>query len=212
MAATFKLYGCHRCGSVAVEMALIEAGQSYEMIDINLSTDEQLGAAFRKVNPIGRVPALVLPDGTVLTESAAILLAIADRFPDAGLLPPPGSSERARVLRWLLFISNNIYEAIGRDDYPARYVPDATQAPGVKQRALDDLRRFWKMVEAEVTPAPYAFGTQFTLLDLYIAMVTQWSIGADWLAADCPKLSRIVAAVALRPKTAEIWRRNFAAR
>src|SRR5689334_4619956 len=99
--APYILYGDRRSGSCAVEMALAEIGAPFTLRDVPLDGDHQLAAAYRRINPMGRVPTLLLPDGTVMTESLAILLTLADRHPEAALLPPPSDTDRARALRWM---------------------------------------------------------------------------------------------------------------
>ena len=135
-------------------------------------------------------------------------IALADRHPKSGLLPPANSSERATALRWLLYLSNNVYEAIGRQDYPERYVPDPAQAPGVRARAVEDLKRFWKIMEDALGAGPYALGKRFSALDLYIANVSQWTV-KDWLYENCPKIAAVIRNTAKRPRTRPVWQRHF---
>jgi GST-like protein len=204
----YTLYGCRRCGSMLVEAALEEIGAAYDLVDMKYDGPQHRSADYRRLNPIERIPALVLPDGTVMTESAAIVIALADRHPRSGLLPPASSSERAKALRWLLYLSNNVYEAIGRQDYPERYLPDKAAAPGVRTRAVEDLKRFWKIMEDALGKGPYALGRRFSALDLYIANLSQWTV-TDWLYANCPKLRAVIENTAKRPRTGRVWRRHF---
>lgn len=208
LGAHYTLYGCKRCGSMLVEAALEEIGAPYDLVDMKYDGPQHRSADYRKLNPIERVPALILPDGTVMTESAAIIIALADRHPKSGLLPPASSSERATALRWLLYLSNNIYEAIGRQDYPERYVADPGQATGVRDRAVEDLKRFWTILENALGAGPYALGKRFSALDLYIANVSQWTV-KDWLYETCPKLRAVIANTAKRPRTKRVWQHHF---
>ncbi len=77
--------------------------------------------AYRATNPTGRVPALMLPDGTVMFESAAMLIHLALSHPKAALAPQPGSNRHAAFLQWMVFLSANVYEAVLRIYYSARY-------------------------------------------------------------------------------------------
>jgi GST-like protein len=206
--AHYTLYGCRRCGSMLVEAALEEIGAAYDLVDMKYNGPQHRSADYRRLNPIERVPSLVLPDGTVMTESAAIVIALADRHPKAGLLPPPSSSERATALRWLLYLSNNVYEAIGRQDYPERYVPDEAAAPGVRARAVEDLKRFWTILEKALGKGPYALGRRFSALDLYIANLSQWTV-KDWLYANCPKIAAVIRNTAKRPRIRRVWQHHF---
>jgi GST-like protein len=204
----YKLYGCKRCGSVPIEAALAEIGAPFEALELDFAGNEQWGDAYRKVNPLGRIPALELPDGTIVTESAACLLIVCERHPEAGLLPPANSSDRGRLYRWLMFASNNIYEAIGRVDYPERYVQDKAAAPGAEKAAMEDLKRFWQMVETHLKPGPYALGPRYSALDLYLSVLARWSV-RDWVIDNCPRLADMVRVTAARPKVAPIWQHHF---
>src|SRR5205085_6295730 len=99
-------------GSCSVECALAEAGAEYQTIDIDLRANAQRNAGYAAVNPAQKIPALRLPDGAIVTESAAILLTICDHHPDSGLLPDRGSAARAQALRWIAFCASEIYPMV----------------------------------------------------------------------------------------------------
>ncbi|MCK6452992.1 MAG: glutathione S-transferase family protein [Alphaproteobacteria bacterium] len=206
---TYTLFTARRSGAVAPECLLAEAGAAVKLVDVDLKTEQQLSPEHRKVNPLGRVPVLVLPDGSVMTESAAILLAIAELHPQSDFLPPPGSAERFQLYRWLMFASNNVYEAIGREDYPARYSTNAEHAPSIRARAREDLRRFWSMIEAGLKPRPHCIGGRFTALDVYLANLSQWTVPREWLLAECPGIAGLPDIVRSRPRMATIWKKHF---
>jgi GST-like protein len=105
----YILYGDIGSGSAMAEMALAEAGQAAEWREVTLEGDHQLRAEYLAVNPMGRMPTLLLPDGTVMTESLAILASIADLHPQAGLLPAPGETARAVALRWMTLMAAEAY-------------------------------------------------------------------------------------------------------
>src|ERR1700748_3519545 len=100
----FTLYGDLGSGAFSAEAALAEAGAPYAFELVSLEKNEQRQPAFLAINPSGKMPALRLGEGQVVTESAAILLTLADHFPQARLLPPGGSVARALAYRWLAFI------------------------------------------------------------------------------------------------------------
>ena len=116
----YKLYGWRRTGSVAIEAAFAEAGVEYDFVAINRKTDENYSEDYSRINPRQQLPALMLPDGSIMTEGAAMLLHIGDAFPAAQLLPKPGSSERAQHDRWLAFFAVNIYEGQLRQLRPGK--------------------------------------------------------------------------------------------
>jgi GST-like protein len=207
---TYILYGDRGSGSAPVEMALAEIGASVELRPVPLEHDAQLADDYRRLNPMSRVPTLILPDGTVLTESLAILLTLADRHPEAGLLPPPGETARAVALRWMALAAGEFYPHVTRNDYPERFSADPAHAPAIRARAVEMGRAIWRIVEEHAAPDPFLLGDRFTIADAYIAVLSRWMGNADWLAANCPRIGRLAQAVAARPRIAPVWRRHFA--
>jgi GST-like protein len=206
---SYILYGDHRSGSSTVEMALAEIGAPVELRDVPLEGDHQLAPEYRKINPMGRIPALILPDGTVMTESLAILLTLADRHPEAGLLPPPGESGRAIALRWMTLAAAEFYPHVTRYDYPERFSADPSHAPAIRARSQEMGREIWRMVEREAAPSPFILGERFSLADIYLSVLTRWMKGDDWIPAHCPKLGALAMAVAARAKAGPVWHKHF---
>src|SRR5580698_8454498 len=97
---SYTIYGDLRSGAFSSEAVLAEVGAEYKFERISLEKNEQKEPAFLAINPSGKMPALRLPEGAIVTESLAILLTIADHFPNARLLPPGGSIQRAEAFRW----------------------------------------------------------------------------------------------------------------
>jgi GST-like protein len=207
--APYTLYGDRRSGSSTVEMALAEIGASFELRPVPLEGDHQLAEEYRRINPMGRIPTLVLPDGTVMTESLAILLTLADRHPEAALLPPPGDSGRARALRWMTLAAAEFYPHVTRYDYPERFHPDPAQADVLRQRAQEMGREIWTVVEREAAPAPFILGERFSLADIYLSALTRWMRGDEWIPSHCPRLDALARAVAARPAAGAVWRKHF---
>src|SRR6478752_10039660 len=106
---SFTLYGDLGSGAFSAEAALAEAGAPYRFELVSLDKNEQREPAFLAINPSGKMPALRLPEGQIVTESLAILLTLADHFPNARLLPPQGSPARTQAYRWLAFMASEIY-------------------------------------------------------------------------------------------------------
>lgn len=205
----YILYGDHRSGSSTVEMALAEIGAPVELRDVPLEGDHQLAPEYRRINPMGRVPTLILPDGTVMTESLAILLTLADRHPEAELLPAPGDTGRARALRWMALAAGEFYPHVTRYDYPERFGANPADAPALRTRAMEMGREIWTLVEREAAPAPFILGERFSLADIYLSALTRWMKGDDWVPANCPRLEALTRAVAARPKAGPVWRKHF---
>ena len=204
---TYILYGNRRSGSLAVEMALAEIGADYEVREIDLDTEAQRNEAYASVNPQRKVPALVTPSGETLTESAAILLTLDDRHPEANLMPKD-ATERAQALRWLLFVATEIYPVVEINDYPERFSPTEEAVAGLRDVARSIWRKRWLLVESEIAGAPYLLRSGFCLTDLYIAVVSRWAQQDAWRPENLPRVERLTAAVAQRPATAPVWSRH----
>ncbi len=182
------------------------AGAEYRVVELDFSVEEQRGAKHRAVNPAGKVPALELPSGEIVTESAAILLTLAERHPDAGLLPPPGSDERARALRWILFLAGEIYPMVEIVDYPARFVTANTDE--LREAARARIRERFLGVEAAIH-GPWLLPSGFCAADIYIANLGSFFLGGDWRRAHCPKVEAIMQGVAAHPRLRALWQKHF---
>ena len=202
---TFILYGDKSSGAFSVECALKEVGHAYELRSISLANHEQKSAEFLAINPTGKLPALVLDDGHVLTESLAILLTIAERDKQGRLLPPYGSSERAQCLRWLAFLATEVYPMIELVDYPERFAPDAPD--GLKEKAAHRFRERVLVAEKAVA-GPWLLQSGFSVADIYLAMFSRW-IKPDWRHERLPKIRDLTRALKERPALEEVWQRHF---
>lgn len=205
---SYVLYGHPRSGSCTVEMALAEIGADYESRFVNLRTDAQRDPEYAAINPQRKLPALITPQGETLTESVAILLTLNERHPEANLLPPPASPERAVALRWLAFIATEIYPMVEIDDYPERFSPQPDQSGAVREIARVKWRERWLLVEAAIEHGPYLLGSTFSLTDIYITVVGQWAEQIDWRKATLPGVEAVISAVTARPAIAPVWKRH----
>jgi glutathione S-transferase len=205
---TWRIYGGLQTGAMAVEAAMAEAGLPCEIIDLDRDKGERSSAAFTAINPRQQVPALVAPDGTVVTEGPAILSFIADSHPGCGLIPTPGSAARARHDRWTAFFHANVYEGMLREAYADRYADDPGAAPAVARAATAYVRRHFELFEQELGPGPYLLGDTLQMFDIYLWMLCWW-MEQDWLAAHCPRIHRLMQTANARPALAAVAARHF---
>jgi GST-like protein len=208
MPGKYRLYGWRQTGSMAIEAAFAEAGVDYDFVSVSRKTDENLKAEFTRINPRQQLPALMLPDGSVMTEGAAMLLHIGDAFPEARLIPKSGSSERAQHDRWLLYFAVNVYEGELRQLRPGRYTTEPAGAEGVKAAADAYVERHFQIYNDILDTGPYLFGGHFTMIDIYVWMLAQW-MDQPWLELHCPKVKHLAAAVMARPLIAPVQRAHF---
>ncbi len=210
---SYILYGDKGTGSFTAEALCAELGVACEVRRLDLAAGDQSEDEFKAINPEGKVPTLILPDGTIVTESAAILLALCARHPEGGLFPDLASSEGAWALRWLMFCSNNIYETVCRADFPTRYTSNHADRDSVSAAAKSELRFFWILFERELAarnrPGPYVLGENFSALDAYVANLAGWENPIEWRAPNAPRIEAIRRAVSRRPKIAPVWARHF---
>jgi glutathione S-transferase len=201
----YKLYWAKGSGAMTPQALFEEIGIEYEKIVIDLEKDEQKSDAFLTVNPLGQIPALVLPDGTLMTETAAILSHIVDRHPDAKLAPPAGSSESARFSRWLFFLASNVYPSTLRYYYSDRYSTDPNAAEGIQAAAAAALDEQFEILNDALDPGPYLLGETYSAVDILLWMLVQWHPDPAGLFEKTPRVKRATDLVHARPAIARIW-------
>jgi len=204
----YKLFWSRSAGSMTPEVLFEEIGAKYEKVLVDTQNGDNRRPEFLAVNPLGQIPALVLPDGTLMTESAAMVLHITDRHPEAKLAPLAGSPERARLLRWLVFMATAIYTADLRFYYADRFTTDASAIDGVAARARADLDRYFAILDDALDPGPYLLGEGFSAVDVYLWMLAKWHPDAAQLFAENPRVARLVELVEARPSVAKVWAEN----
>lgn len=171
----YILYGRQGSGSAVVEAVLELAGADYRLETVPPGDGRLAPEAYRKLNPLGQVPTLVLPDGTVMTESVAICIHLADCFPALGLAPAIGTPARAQYLRWFLYFAASLYASNMRTFYAERYTDDPAGGPMVKQEAMARMGREWDIFAAALGNGPFILGDQMSMVDIYAAMLASWS-------------------------------------
>lgn len=206
----WTLFGARGWGSTLAEGALEWTGTPYEFVPVE-GFDEPGPARDRllAVNPLARVPTLVAPDGLVLTESAAIVLYLAELNPEAGLAPSPGAPTRGAFLDRLVWFVSALYPTFTYRDYPERWAPAAVDQ--LVER-IDAFRQsLWLQLEAELDDGPWVLGDMSSALDLYVAVMSRWRPRRAWLAAHCPRLHDLALRADSLPQIAGVIARNFGA-
>jgi GST-like protein len=209
----YTLYGKKGSGSATIEAALTMAGAPYRLVE---TASWETNDAFRdllKINPIGQIPTLALPDGSGLSESAAILIHLDAAHPGAGLLPRDEAA-RAQAIRGLVFIAANCYSAITVLDFPERFYQDIDDSAREHLRAGTKARlhRHWEIF-ADMFPArPFLAGNDIGALDLYAAVVTKWSGSRAHLAEHRAPFHAALLKVEAHPKVAAVFARNWPAK
>ena len=205
----YVLYNRDGMGGFVVEAGLVKAGLPHEIVPIDVKAGQHLTPEFEAINPMRQVPALILPDGTLMTETAAIAIHLVDAAPDAGLGPRPGGTDHARFLRWMVFMSANVYEADLRYYYSDRYTDDPDGADGIARAAKAKMSEGFGMLDDALRAnRGVLVGDALGLADVYLAMLSAWFPGDHGYEA----VSAVKAQVAADPDYGPLWQRHFGAR
>ncbi|HET7792936.1 MAG TPA: glutathione S-transferase [Rhizobacter sp.] len=204
------LFGSSGSGSAAIEAALERTKAPYRIV--NAATWEPTSALteLRAVNPLQQIPTLALPDGSVLTESAAILIHLGLAFPKAALLPDD-ESRRAQAIRGLVYIAANCYAAIGVNDYPERWCADIDDS--ARERIVRGTRarlhHYWDVFAEQFQVQLMQEGDQPAALDMLAAVVSKWSGSRAHLKAAKPAFYAALQRIEAHPDIAPIFARHF---
>ncbi|QFU17509.1 glutathione S-transferase family protein [Microvirga thermotolerans] len=207
--AEYELIASKGCGSAVIEMALALAGLPHRITLIPYLEPGPQRDRLLALNPLGQVPTLVLPDGTVMTESAAMVLHIDDVAPQARLAPRPDDSNRAAFLNLLVVLVGALYPTFTFGDDPKQFGLDENAASVLRAQTDARRMRLWQHLESRISPDPYVLGRERSAIDLYVAVMTHWRPGSAWFAEHCPKLLAAAEATAADPRIGEILSRNM---
>jgi GST-like protein len=208
----YVLYGKKGSGSATTQAALDLIGAPYRVIETASWEQNDAFADLLRINPLGQIPTLVLPDGSALSESGAILIHLGLAHPESGLLPREPAA-RAQALRGIVFIAANCYAAISVIDFPERWCADADADDAVKERiragTRDRLHKHWEMF-ADLFPArPWLSGAQLGALDIHAAVVSKWSGARKHIAAQRPELHAVLGRIEAHPKIAAVFAQHW---
>ena len=140
----YELISSQGCGSVVVEMAFALAGLPVRVTEIPYGEPGPERGRLLTLNPLGQVPVLVLPDGAVLTESAAMVLHLDDVAPKAGLLPPRGDARRPGALNQLILLVAAIYPTVTFSDPPENWTTQGPAAELLGERLGTRKAELWR--------------------------------------------------------------------
>ena len=170
-APKYTVYGRSGSGSDIVRMLLEEIRAPYDFVAIGREPADV--EKYRRINPTGKVPALLLPQGSALFESAAICMHLAASHPEARLAPAPGTLEHARFLQWMVFLAANLYECALRIYYAERYSrAGKSAADGIQQQASQDFLDLLGVIVPSLSP--YVLGREISAADYYLYVVGGW--------------------------------------
>jgi GST-like protein len=165
--------------------------------------------ALKALNPLCQVPTVVTAEGTVITESVAIILWLLERHPGSDLAPPPGDPLRPAFLRHLVYFPAAIYPMYTVGDYPERFVKDKAVQAELKEATVQRTLDAWAALEASLGPGPFFLGERMSVLDVYAAMLSRWRPGRERIRAVAPRAIAAAERAEAHPVVAPVFARNF---
>src|SRR5919108_4449847 len=168
------LYGARASGSVAVEATLTLLGIPYKLIEAETWTGSAARERVAPANPMRQGPTLVLPSGEGMTESAAILIDLADGHPEAGLAPRTDDPQRRQFLRWMVYVPAAIYSLHWIKPDPARIGAPPALRDAVVEAVHNRIAECWGIMDAQLSPGRYLLGDRLTVLDIYVTVVSRF--------------------------------------
>ena len=203
----YTLYYSPGAASLAVHWMLIELGVPHELRKVDMEAGEHRGPAYQKLNPNSLVPTMIV-DGTPLYESAALLMLLAERHPQAGFAPPAGSPQRGPYITWMFHLSNTLQAAYRDWFYPDRQA-GAANAEAIKASNRVKIEACWDRVEAQIRAGgPYLVGDRVGAVDFLATMLMRWSRNMPKPATEWGTLSNYAARMKARPSFKTLYARE----
>ena len=200
----YTLYYSPGTASLVVHQALLEIGAPFRLVKLDFDKEEQRDAEYLRLNPRGQVPTLVI-DGRPYFESAALLMLLAERHPEAKLAPAPDSALRADYYQWIVFLATTFGATYRQWFYPPDLgAPEHT--PAVRDSLRKKIEDSWALVNAHLEAhGPYMLGAEFSGVDLLATMYMRWSRNMPKPALEWPALRRLADLVRARPSWAKLY-------
>lgn len=171
----------------AVHIAVEETGTSYEMVRMNLPQGDQRRPEFLAINPKGRVPALQTEQG-VLTETPAILVYLAQRFPDSPLRLPEDPFAFAELQSFCSYIASTLHVAHAHKLRGSRWADDPAAIEAMRRKVPETVGACFELIESTLFRGPWAMGEQFSVVDPYLLVFSEWMEGDGLDPSRFPKV------------------------
>jgi glutathione S-transferase len=186
---------------------LLEIGAPHRVEAVDLKAGQQRSAEYLKLNPNGVVPTLVV-DGHPVYETAALVMLLAERHPEAKLAPVPGTRERAWYYQWIMHLANTLHPAFRAWFYPQEPAGDAG-IDAVKATMRARIEAVWDRVDAHLAAhGPNICGAQLTAADFLLTMFMRWSRNMPKPATEWPQLCALATRMKARPTFKTLYERE----
>jgi len=193
-----KLFYTPGTCALASRIALEDAGAGYEVARVDFSKGEQRAPDYLKVNPKGRVPALVTEKG-ILTETPAILIYIAQMFPRANLAPLDDAFALAELQAFNSYIASTVHVNHAHGRRGARWANEQSSFDDMKAKVSETMAASMQLIERDFFEGPWVMGEQYTVADPYLFTMESWLKGDGVEIADFPILKDHFDRMSARP-------------
>jgi len=184
----FTLYFASGTCALASHIALEQAGADYQAVCVDFSRNEQQSPDYLRVNPKGRVPALVTSRG-VLTETPAILAFICQTHPKAGLAPLDDPFELARMNAFNSYLCSTVHIAHAHKRRGYRWADDPAAIAAMQKKVPENMSACFELIENEFFKGPWVLGERYTVSDMYLFTIAQWLEGDGVDVEKFPKVA-----------------------
>jgi GST-like protein len=194
---------------VAVEAALLLLDIPFKLVEGATWVSEEARTRVGGQNAMRQIPTLVLPDGEVMTESAAILLYLADAHPASRLAPGVNEPSRRQFLRWMFFVSSAIYSLHWIKPDVSRIGAPPNARDEVVHAVHERIAFCWRTMDAQLNPSRYLLGDDLSVLDLYVAVISRFGPWRDRFYAEAPRMTPAIKRVDSEPRLRGLWESRF---
>jgi GST-like protein len=194
---------------VAIEAALLLLDIPFKLVEGATWVSEEARTRVGGQNAMRQIPTLVLPDGEVMTESAAILLYLADAHPASRLAPGVNEPSRRQFLRWMFFVSSAIYSLHWIKPDVSRIGAPPNARDEVVHAVHERIAFCWRTMDAQLNPSRYLLGDDLSVLDLYVAVISRFGPWRDRFYAEAPRMTPAIKRVDSEPRLRGLWESRF---
>ena len=180
-------YAPNTC-ALASHIALEHAGADYRAVRVSFAKQEQRSPEYLRINPKGRVPALITERG-ILTETPAILQYVAQTHPKAALAPLDDAFETARMNAFNSYLCSTVHVAHAHRGRAYRWADDAAAQAAMKQKVPQNVGDCFELIEREYFVGPWVLGERYSVSDMYLFTLATWLEGDSVDPARFPKVA-----------------------
>ena len=204
-----KLFYAPGTCALATHIALEEAGADYETVRVDFASGGQRKPEFLALNPKGRVPALLTEQG-MLTETPALLVYVAQRFPQARLAPLDDIQAFARVQSFTSYLCSTVHVAHAHRPRGSRWADDEAAIESMRRKVPENMAACFELIERDLFEGPWVMGADYTLCDPYLFTLSRWLEGDGVDVARFPRIQAHMRRMAERPAVARVLAREAA--